>query len=84
MIVLTPAFRRDYRRLSSEVQKRVEEGIEGLAACEDPRRLGHKLQGRWKGLCSHEIGLQYRMIFRTDPERRTIEFLAIGTRKVYL
>jgi hypothetical protein len=42
-----------------------------------------KLTEPWKGLCSHEIGLQYRMIFRIDPERRTIEFLAIGTRKVY-
>ena len=83
MIVLTPAFRRDYRRLSSEVQKRAEEEIEGLAACEDPRRLGHKLHGRWKGLHSHEIGLQYRMIFRIDPETHTIKLLAIGTHKVY-
>lgn len=83
VVAVTTAFRRDYKRLSSEVRKRVEQAVQELEGCEDPRRLAHQLRGRWEGLYSHEIGLQYRMVFRVDSESRVIELLAVGTHKVY-
>jgi len=41
------------------------------------------LHGEWKGCYSYEIGLKYRLIYRVDVERKEIEFLAVGTHKIY-
>jgi len=32
---------------------------------------------------SYEIGLRYRLIYRVKLERKEIEFLAVGTHKIY-
>jgi len=65
------------------VRQRVERAIERLLSSEDPRKEGHMLHGLWEGCYSYEIGLKYRLIYRVEVERKEIEFLAVGTHKIY-
>jgi len=82
-VILTPAFRRDCGSLSREILERVETALQELANSEEPQKLGHRLHGRWQGLCSYEIGRQYRIVYRVKFDDKVIEFLAAGTHKVY-
>jgi len=41
------------------------------------------LHGPWEGCYSYEIGLKYRLIYKVEFERKEIEFLAVGTHKIY-
>jgi len=54
-----------------------------LLTSEDPRKEGHTLHGPWKGCYSYEIGLKRRLIYRVELEKKEIEFLAVGTHKIY-
>jgi len=36
-----------------------------------------------KDAYSYEIGLKYRLMYRVKFERKEIEFLAVGTHKIY-
>ena len=79
----TGAFKKAHKRLDEETRQRAENAIERLLVSKDPRKEGHMLHGQWKGCYSYEIGLRYRLIYRVDVERREIEFLAVGTHKIY-
>jgi len=65
------------------VRRRVETAIKTLLSSEDPRKDGHMLHGQWKGCYSYEIGLKYRLIYSVKFVRKEIEFLAVGTHKIY-
>jgi len=65
------------------VRRRVERAIEMLLSSEDPRKEGHRLHGPWEGCYSYEVGVKYRLIYRVEVERKEIEFLAVGTHKIY-
>lgn len=65
------------------MKQRVETAIETLLSSDDPGKEGHMLHGPWKGCYSYEIGLKYRLIYRVEFERKEIEFLAVGTHKIY-
>ena len=79
----TGTFKKGCRRLDEETKRRAENAIERLLADSDPRKEGHMLHGPWKGCYSYEMGLKYRLIYRVDIERREIEFLAVGTHRIY-
>jgi len=79
----TGTFKKAYKRLDEDTKRRTENAMEKLLASKDPRKEGHMLHGEWKGCYSYEIGLKYRLIYRVDVERREIEFLAVGTHKIY-
>ncbi len=79
----TGTFKRSYKKLSGETQRRVEIVIERLLTSDDPKKEGHRLHGTWEGCYSCEIGLKYRLVYRIDFERKEIEFLAVGTHKIY-
>jgi len=68
--------------LGPELRKNVEEAIQSLTETEDPRKLGHKLHGRWNGSYSFEIGTQYRIIYHVDFTTRVIQLMAAGTHKI--
>ncbi|MCP8308298.1 MAG: type II toxin-antitoxin system mRNA interferase toxin, RelE/StbE family [archaeon] len=76
-------FKRGYGRLDEETKRRVATAIERLLASSNPRKEGHMLHGPWKGCYSCEVGLKYRLIYRVDFERKEIEFLAVGSHKIY-
>ena len=79
----TGTFKKAYKRLDEDTKRRTENAMEKLLASKDPRKEGHMLHGEWKGCYSYEIGLKYRLIYRVDVERKEIEFLAVGTHKIY-
>lgn len=79
----TGTFKRAYKRLGEETRRRAENAIEELLTSRDPRKEGHLLHGQWKGCYSYEIGLKYRLVYRVDVEGKEIEFLAVGTHKIY-
>jgi len=79
----TGTFKGGYKSLDEETKRRAATAIERLLASSDPRREGHMLHGPWKGCYSYEMGLKYRLIYRVDVERKEIEFLAVGTHKIY-
>jgi len=57
--------------------------MEQLVDSEDPRRLGLRKVGHWKGAYSYEIGRQFRILYSLDIESQTIVFLDVGTHGVY-
>jgi addiction module RelE/StbE family toxin len=65
------------------VKQRVAMVIEKLLSSKDPRKEGHMLHGSWEGCYSYEMGLRYRLIYKIEFERKEIEFLAVGTHKIY-
>ncbi len=79
----TGAFKRGYKRLSEETKRRVEIAIETLLTIDDPRKRGHMLHGAWRGCYSYKIGLKYRIIYKVELEKKEIQFLAVGTHKIY-
>jgi len=81
--VLTPAFKKGYRNLSSEIQKRVDEAIEQLMGSDDPTVLGVRKIGQWKGAYTYEIGRRYRIFYIVLFQQRTIEFLDVGGHELY-
>jgi mRNA interferase RelE/StbE len=67
-VSLTPAAQRQYRRLSSQVQSRLDAAMQRLE--NDPRPLGClKLQGRdeWR----IRVG-DYRIVYQIDDAARTV------------
>ncbi len=81
--VLTPAFKRSYKNLSSEIQKRVDEAIKQLMESDDPTSLGARKIGKWKGAYTYEIGRRYRIFYKILFQQRTVEFLDVGGHELY-
>jgi addiction module RelE/StbE family toxin len=79
----TNAFRRNYKKLSSEIKERAYNALESLSNVEDPRALGELKYGKWKGAYSYEIGRQYRILYAVDFNTRSIILLNIGSHKIY-
>lgn len=82
-IVLEDAFSRDYRHLHSEIQKRVDDGINYLQNAPDPAKCGEPKKGRWKGFRSYEIGRQYRMLYKVDQNEKALIFARVGLHSIY-
>ena len=80
---LTNTFRRGYKNLSVEIRKRVDEALLQLIDSDDPRELGSRKIGKWKGAYSYEIGRQFRILYSVRLEKHTIELLDVGTHDIY-
>jgi len=50
---------------------------------DDPRRLGYRKIGKWKGVYSNEIGRKIRILYRVRFKDKTIVLLDVGTHKIY-
>lgn len=79
----TNTFRKSYKRLSPEITSRVDEALNQLLNSGDPRRLGLRKLGKWKGTYTYEIGKQFRVLYRVRFEDRTIELLDVGPHTIY-
>lgn len=76
-------FKRDYKHLSSELQKKMTDAIRDLAASQDPRKLGEHKTGPLSCLHAYEIGRQYRMLYDVMNEEHVIVLLRVGPHKIY-
>ena len=64
-VVQTPKFERNFRKLRSELQRRISEQILSL---EDQPLNGKPLHGQLKGLFSLRVG-EYRVIYEIHEQR---------------
>ena len=81
--VLTPTFKRGYKNLSPEIQRRVGDAITQLMQSDDPVSLGIRKIGKWKGTYTYEIGRRYRIFYTIQFDQRTIYFLDVGGHEIY-
>lgn len=79
----TPTFRRDYKNLGSEIQRRVDEAIKEILKADDPRKLGRAKYGRWRGGFGYDLGRANRVIYYVDSKRKTVIFLRCGPHSIY-
>ena len=74
-IVLTPTFKRGYKKKDERMKGRVLEAIHVLSASEDPRRFGVPKHGQLRGTFAYELGSSSRILYAVDPRAREILFL---------
>ncbi len=72
-------FSKQFGRLDSKTQKRVEKAILELLTTENPARLGKYKQN--KRVFAYDIGRKYRIIYNVNWNDNTIEFLRVCDHK---
>jgi addiction module RelE/StbE family toxin len=80
---LTPTFRRGYKNLGPEIQKRIDDAITELMQSDNPALIAIRKIGKWKGVYTYEIGKRYRIFYTVQFEQRTICFLDVGGHEIY-
>jgi mRNA-degrading endonuclease RelE of RelBE toxin-antitoxin system len=79
----TPTFKKDYKNLSHQNQKRVDEAISEILGADDPKGLGRPKLGKWRGAFGYDIGRAVRVFYSVDlPEHRVI-LLRCGPHPIY-
>jgi addiction module RelE/StbE family toxin len=83
IILYSPKFAREYKKLSDEV-KSVAETKEEIFRKDpfDPRLKTHKLTGEFEGFLSFSINYSYRIIF-DFADKNIARFYRIGTHDIY-
>ena len=74
-IVLTPTFKKGYKKKDERMKGRVLEAIHVLSSSDDPRRFGVPKHGQLKGTFAYELGSSNRILFAVNPRNREILFL---------
>jgi addiction module RelE/StbE family toxin len=76
---ITNTFKRQHKHLSHKLQELVNKKINELASSVDPTKLGDHKKGPIHCYRAYKIGNQYRIVYDTDFETKTIVFLKVGT-----
>lgn len=75
--------RKQLRKLPKDIGGRILDGLEIVAAAENPRDKGKSMTGDWAGHWRYRIG-DYRAIARIEDSRMVILVVALGhLREVY-
>ncbi|SMH71294.1 type II toxin-antitoxin system RelE family toxin [Candidatus Nitrosotalea okcheonensis] len=74
-------FRRQYKRLDSQLQKRVDDAVAEIVGSEDPTKLGEQKRGHLKHFYAYDLGRQYRIIYNISYNTKTIIFSNVGSHK---
>lgn len=86
-LTITPTFKRGYRKVSSEMQERIENAIKNLCESEHPERLGvFKKRIEVRGIVlervfAYELGRDCRIIYDVDRKEKTIIFYRVCSHK---
>lgn len=80
-VELSDLFDSSYRKLSSQMQGRVDEAISHLATYENPADAGIPKKGRLKGYFAYEIGRSHRLIYKVISRQKMILLLVVGDHK---
>lgn len=82
-ILPTTQFKKSFRRLPRDIQKKTAEREKIFIANPfDPRLDTHKTKGRLKGLWSYSVDFRYRVLFRFIDEESVI-YHNIGDHSIY-
>ena len=79
----TPTFRRDYKNLGVQDQRRVNEAIRDIIDSDDPTHLGRPKYGKWKGAYGYNVGRAIRILYSVDWNAKTVTFLRCGPHEIY-
>lgn len=77
----TNAYKRGYKNLDPQVQRRIDEGLRQLAS--RPRESGRHKFGDLHCIYSYDIGNQYRILYVIKNEEQEVVLMDAGTHKVY-
>ena len=82
-IFYSPEFKRKYKRLPVEIQRKAEEKeIIFLKDSFDPRLKTHKLHGRLGDFWAFSVDERCRIIFKFQ-DNKTVRFYAVGDHSLY-
>ncbi|MGI0047754.1 MAG: type II toxin-antitoxin system RelE family toxin [Nitrosotalea sp.] len=76
-------FNRDYKHLSSDLQKKTMRAVRDLVASQDPRKMGDHKTGPLNCLHTYELGQQFRVLYDVQFEQDLLVLLRVGTHKIY-
>ena len=79
----TPTFRRDYKNLSHQNQRKVDGAIRDITNSDDPRMLGRLKLGKWHGVYGYNIGRDLRVFYSVELRERSVVFLRCGSHAIY-
>ena len=79
----TPTFRRDYKNLGVQDQRRVSEVIKANLDAGNPTHLGRPKYGKWKGAYGYEVGRAIRVLYAVDWNEKLVTFLRCGPHEIY-
>ena len=79
----TPTFRKDYKNLSQQNQKRVDDAVGEILESADPKRLGRPKLGKWQGAYGYDIGRAIRVLYSVEPLENRVIFLRCGPHPIY-
>ncbi len=79
-IIFTKTFNRQYTKLDSEIQRRVNDAIKDLQFSEDPTKLGIPKKGELKNMYAYYLG-KYRIIYDVYRNEISIILIYVGKHK---
>jgi len=79
----TPTFRRDYKNLDQQNQRRVDTAITDILKAEDQRSLGRPKLGKWAGAFGYDVGRSIRILYSVKQQDRVVVFLRRGFHDIY-
>ncbi len=74
-------FRRQYKRLDSQLQKRIDDAIAEIIGSENPAKLGEQKRGHLRHFYAYDLGRQYRIIYYILHSIKTVVFVNVGSHK---
>ncbi len=77
----TNLFVSSYKKLSSQLQNRVDDAILHLAKSENPEDAGIPKKGKFKGYLAYELGRSYRLIYKVISQQKIILLVVVGDHK---
>jgi len=83
-VSFTPQFRRQFRKLPSQLQEEALEKIDWFKKLKNQESLHvHKLKGKMEGRLSFSVNYRYRIVFIWEAKNKSAILLAIGDHSLY-
>ena len=79
-VEVTPAARKQLRKLDRQVGERIVARLEAIAQLDDPHSRGKALTGNLTGLWRYRVD-DWRVIVRIEGQRLVIVVLTVGNRR---
>lgn len=83
-IIILPRFRKDFKKLPSDLQEEVFEKISLFKETKNHKSLHvHQLHGRMKGAWSFSVNYRYRIVFQWENKKKAAILINIGDHSIY-
>ena len=83
-VIVAPRFKKDFNKLSGDLQEEVYEKIELFKDLENHQKLRvHTLKGRMQGRLSFSVNYKYRIVFLWEKKNKSAYLLTVGDHSIY-